>query len=187
LSRDSEILDMLADTLDTETVKNAFSLNDESLKEVIYKASVILKRLEDTGDPDDPHFIYIDGVARGNPGPGGAGIVIKRSGKMVEGIAQFLEEVSSDQAEYNALILGLMRLVEIDAEKVEVRSDSQLVVKQVLGEDKVCDEVLEPLYKRVVELIKNFESFNIEYAAVEKNNDADIMANRAVDEFENEE
>ena len=187
MTKESEILSVLAKTLDPAAVKEAFSIDDEALKHIIQKAAVIFKGLEEEPDPEAPYIIYVGGVARGNPGPGGAGVVIKRSGKMVEGVAQFLGDVTKDQAECNALIIGLMRLIELDAEKVEIRSASELVVKQVIGEDNVKNDELNPLWQRVKELAENFGSLKAKHIPEQQNKDAEYMANRAIDEFENEE
>ncbi len=126
--------------------------------------------------------VYFDGAARGNPGPAGAGIILKVDGR-VEKIKRYLGRRTNNQAEYLALIEALEALVSIGCRSVTVYTDSQLVVNQLTGRYRVRDAELKRLHSRVSELVKRFEKFDIVYVGREGNREADRLANQAIDEF----
>ena len=84
--------------------------------------------------------LYIDGSVQGNPGPGAIGVVIEEDdGAPVEAWGEAIGHVTNNQAEYRALLAGLRKARQLGATTVSVRSDSQLLVRQFLGEYKVRD------------------------------------------------
>lgn len=129
-------------------------------------------------------IIYTDGGARGNPGPAGIGVVVKNEdGEILEEHAVYLGPTTNNQAEYQAVILALKRALELGATFVEVRSDSELTMKQASGEYKVKNP---ELAKRYLEL-KNLETQlggKVRYKHVrrELNTEADRLSNVAMDE-----
>ena len=82
-------------------------------------------------------YVWTDGGARGNPGPAGYGVVIKdEAGKNLAEIAEYLGETTNNQAEYWGLVTALERVRELSGGQpveVDVKMDSELIVKQMLG------------------------------------------------------
>jgi ribonuclease HI len=126
--------------------------------------------------------LYTDGAARGNPGPAGAGVRVESSdGVAIDEIAEYLGEATNNVAEYRALLLGLERARGLGARKVEVRSDSELLVRQMNGEYKVKNEGLRALVTRARALENAFASVEYVHVRRESNRDADRLANLAID------
>ena len=124
--------------------------------------------------------LYIDGSVEGNPGPGAIGVVIEEDdGRPVEAWGEAIGHVTNNQAEYQALLAGLRKARQLGATAASVRSDSQLLVRQFLGEYKVRDEKLKPLHAEAHRLARAFDTFSIEHIPREKNRAADRLANRA--------
>jgi ribonuclease HI len=127
-------------------------------------------------------IIYTDGAARGNPGPAGIGVVIKdENGPILEKISRRLGITTNNQAEYQAIIIGLEKAISLGVKNVVVKSDSELVVNQINGHYKIKNTALRPLYQKVVQLIGQLESFSIFYIPREQNAAADALANKALD------
>lgn len=123
---------------------------------------------------------YVDGSVEGNPGPGAIGVVMEDShGTPVEAWGEAIGHCTNNQAEYQALLAALRKARRLGARSVTVRSDSQLLVRQVLGEYKVRDAKLKPLHEEARRLIRAFESFEIVHIPREQNRAADRLANRA--------
>ena len=126
--------------------------------------------------------VYTDGAARGNPGPAGAGVfIVDESGETVDEATQYLGETTNNVAEYRALLLGLTRAGELGAREVEIRADSELVVRQMTGEYRVRNENLQPLHREARALAQSFERVKYVHVRREKNREADRLANRAID------
>ena len=129
--------------------------------------------------------IYTDGGARGNPGPAGIGIVIEDGGQIVGEIKQYLgDKLTNNWAEYQALIVGLTELESRGFAKraLEVRMDSELIVKQMRGEYKVKHPDLKPLHMQVRGLLAHFPDTTFTHIRREKNKIADRLVNEAIDE-----
>jgi ribonuclease HI len=122
-----------------------------------------------------------DGGARGNPGPAGAGFVIEVDGEVVCAAGRYLGECTNNVAEYEAVIWGLENCLELGYRKVTVFSDSELLVKQLNGQYCVKNEGLKPLFKRTLELLRKYESFDVVHVRRENNRQADALANEAMD------
>lgn len=126
--------------------------------------------------------IYTDGAARGNPGPAGAGVRIEATdGAALAEIAEYLGEATNNVAEYKALLLGLERARSLGASEIEVRSDSELLVRQMTGEYRVRNEGLRPLVARAHALARAFTCVDYVHVRRERNRDADRLANLAID------
>lgn len=123
-----------------------------------------------------------DGGARGNPGPGGAGIVVRDpSGAVVATGGAYLGTVTNNVAEYEALLWGLRAARALGADRLRVRADSELVVKQLRGEYRVKNKGLQPLFCEAQELRRGFDEVVFEHVMRARNADADAMANEAMD------
>lgn len=183
VARDADILLALAESLDPARVIEEYGIHDDDLRAVIMKGAALLARETDRENAPGPFILNSDGASRGNPGPAGAGFAIYKGGRLVEAQAQYLGEQTNNQAEYNALILGLERALNLGATEVVARADSELMVRQLNGEYKVKNAALKGLYNRAIELIGRLDSFKAEHVPREGNTEADALANRAIDEF----
>lgn len=126
--------------------------------------------------------IFTDGASRGNPGPAAIGVVIQdEKGKVLDTISLCLGKATNNQAEYRAIIAGLEKALEMNATNVELRSDSELVIRQLSGEYKVKNASLAPLFKKTADLRSRFASFKADYIPRAKNSRADKLANQALD------
>lgn len=127
--------------------------------------------------------LFVDGAARGNPGPAGiAAILVDEDGREVFVAKEYIGETTNNVAEYRALILGLSEAV-TSTSRLNVCCDSELVVKQINGEYKVKNAQLKELIARVQSLAALFGSIEIVHVPRERNVRADEEANAAIDEF----
>lgn len=127
--------------------------------------------------------LFTDGGARGNPGPAGVGAVITdMDGKLIAAKKKFLGVATNNQAEYQALLLGLVEAKKIGAREVECYLDSELTVKQMRREYKVKNPGLASLFVKVWNLLPDFKKVSFHHVPREKNKLADQLANEAMDE-----
>lgn len=125
--------------------------------------------------------MYIDGAAKGNPGPAGIGIVVcDDNGYVLKNIARCIGETTNNVAEYTALIYALQEALILKSDKVRVWTDSELLYKQMQGDYKVRQEHLKPLFEQIKHLSKGFTSFEIRHISRNNNRGADKLANQAV-------
>ncbi len=132
--------------------------------------------------PGDWWVVYSDGASRGNPGPASMGaVVIDPSGKVVHEVSEKLGIVTNNVAEYRGLIAGLEAALALGARHVEVRMDSELLVRQAIGRYRVKNPGLIPLHNRVVGLRSRFDEVVFRHVPRAQNKHADALANRALD------
>jgi len=131
--------------------------------------------------------IHVDGGARGNPGPAGAGIVIADAadGAVVYEAGIFLGHATNNVAEYKGMLHGLEMAGTLNAQEVELVSDSELLVRQMNGQYKVKNAGLLPLYQKGKSLAAEFEVCSFRHVRREQNVLADALVNRAIDAKEN--
>jgi len=127
-------------------------------------------------------IIYTDGGARGNPGPAGIGVVIGDDYEHGE----YIGETTNNVAEYAALIFAIKKAKSLYKDHlstldIEVRMDSELIVKQMKGEYKVKNEGLRPLFLEVQKYISEFHHVSFSHIPREKNSRADALVNKALD------
>lgn len=132
--------------------------------------------------------IHADGGARGNPGPSGAGATVQdERGTRVASVSKFLGHQTNNYAEYIAVISAfeeLLKIVPVAQQKgteVQVRMDSMLVVRQMMGEWKVKHPNIKPLAAQLATLIAHFGKVSFQHIYREENGDADALANEAMD------
>jgi len=125
--------------------------------------------------------VYVDGAARGNPGPAGIGVVIKDGPKLIEELGAYIGKSTNNIAEYMALVRGLEEVLIRGYKSASFYSDSELLVKQLNGEYKVKHENLVPLHYHVLTLVDRMKDFSIKHVTREKNEHADKMANEGID------
>jgi ribonuclease HI len=127
-------------------------------------------------------IVACDGAARGNPGPAGIGVqVTTDDGEVVGEIARGIGEATNNVAEYTAVIEGLTLARELGARSVTLRSDSQLLIKQLSALYRVKAQHLRPLFERARSLAASFERVAFEHVPRERNAEADRLANDGVD------
>lgn len=142
------------------------------------------------GNNPNKIIVYTDGGARGNPGPAGIGVVITdEKGGVLKEISKFLGVQTNNWAEYEAVILGLQELKKIFGKEkvrelaVEIRTDSELVAKQLQGAYQIKEETLFPQFIKVWNMrITDFPHLKFFHIPREKNKEADRLANRAMDD-----
>jgi ribonuclease HI len=125
--------------------------------------------------------IHIDGAARGNPGPAAFAYVIERDGAPPIEAAECLGKTTNNVAEYTALVRALERAAELGAKRLLIRSDSELLVKQMNGEYRVKNEQLLPLYEAAQRLARRFDLVTLSHVRREQNKRADALCNQALD------
>ena len=128
---------------------------------------------------------YIDGGARGNPGPAGYGVSIQSpDGVVLDELHGGLGVATNNIAEYNGLLAALQWAVDHDVRRVHIRADSELLVKQMRGEYKVKNAGLQPLYVRARLLTAQLDDVRFEHVRREFNTEADRLSNVGMDEAE---
>lgn len=135
-------------------------------------------------------IINTDGGARGNPGPAGIGFVIAdESGKVLRKIGKRIGQTTNNIAEYEALVEALTELKKIvpkgerDASHIEVRMDSELVVKQLNGEYQIKEEPLQLKFVKIWNLrVAEFPNISFVHVPREENSVADALVNQAIDD-----
>ena len=129
----------------------------------------------------DTAIMHIDGASRGNPGKAAYAVVLARPGLPVVEEADTIGTASNNVAEYTALVEGLTLAAELGVKKLQVYSDSELMVKQMNGEYRVKNADLQELYKEAVELRKRFDSVVLKHVRREQNKRADELCNLVLD------
>jgi len=135
-------------------------------------------------------IIYTDGGSRGNPGPSAIGVVFcNGKGQAFKKYSQYLgDNLTNNEAEYEAVIFAFSKFKALfgkqlaKSSEVELRSDSELLVKQLNAQYKVLDEKIQTLFLRVWNLKLDFKKINFKLIPREKNQTADALANEALDE-----
>jgi ribonuclease HI len=127
----------------------------------------------------------VDGGSRGNPGRAAWGVaILDDDGRYVEGHAGTIGRATNNVAEYRALLEALARAAAAGAADVEIRADSELIVRQIEGRYKVRHPGLLPLHAEAKRRISRFRSFRIVHIPRHENADADRLVNLALDRAE---
>jgi ribonuclease HI len=132
-------------------------------------------------------ILWTDGAARGNPGPAGIGVMLKtKSGKVIAAEGRSIGHATNNVAEYRALLLGLEKALERGVRRVEVRADSELLIKQLRSEYRVKNPGLRPLFEQAMTMIRRFEAVRLTHVRREHNAEADRLANEGIDNAKNQ-
>ena len=133
--------------------------------------------------PGERFTIHVDGGSRGNPGPGGLGVVILGGdGCTVEEMAEPIGRCTSNEAEYHALLRGIRRAQELGARDLTIKSDSELLVKQLSGVYRVKSPNLLPLCRQVMALLRQLAGWKVVHIPRDQNTRADMLANLGIDQ-----
>ena len=134
-------------------------------------------------------IIYTDGGSRGNPGKAGIGVVFtNEKGQTLKKYSEYLgDNLTNNEAEYQAVIFALKKFKALFGKKlalsseIEIKSDSELLVRQLRGEYKILDEKIQPLFLKVWNLKLDFKKIKFTLIPREKNEEADVLVNEALD------
>ena len=127
--------------------------------------------------------IYTDGGARGNPGPAAIGVVINN-----QGYNEYIGETTNNVAEYKAVIFALKKAKQLLGKEiakkttVKINTDSELLYKQVIGQYKIMEEHLQPLFMEIWNIRQDFADVQFHHIRREQNKEADKLVNKALDE-----
>ena len=127
--------------------------------------------------------IHTDGAARGNPGPAGAGAILRDAsdGSVVAEIAEPLGHATNNVAEWTAVQLALDEAHRLGATHVDLRMDSELVARQITGIYRVKHAALKPIHEAVMRRLRAFDGYTVGHVPRALNKDADRLSNVAID------
>jgi len=127
-------------------------------------------------------LLYTDGGARGNPGPAATAYVLQtEDGTVLASHGETIGVATNNVAEYSALVSGLRRALELGAAEVEVRSDSELMVKQMRGEYRVKNQALQQFFLEASRLARQLPVVTYTHVRREHKELADRLLNDALD------
>ncbi len=126
-------------------------------------------------------IIYTDGGSRGNPGPAALGAVIMPEKGQPKEYSHFLGEATNNQAEYEAVIFALQKAKQLKIKEIELRVDNELIGKQLLGQYKIKDPDLQPLFIKAWNLRLDYNKVDIKIIPREQNKKADKLVNQELD------
>ena len=128
-------------------------------------------------------LIHTDGAARGNPGPAGLGAVLQdaETGQVIVELARYLGEQTNNVAEWTAVQDALEEALRQGARQVDLRTDSELVARQIAGRYRVKHPGLKPIHARVMALLGQFDDYTVGHVPRELNGHADRLSNVAID------
>lgn len=126
--------------------------------------------------------VYADGASRGNPGPASIGATVQdESGQELATVSRVIGIGTNNQAEYRAAIEGVRTARQLGATAIDLRMDSELVIRQLLGRYRVKNVGLQPLYAMLVRELEETGPVTIGHVPRELNKRADALANAALD------
>ena len=133
-------------------------------------------------------IVYTDGGSRGNPGPAAIGVIFyNERGQKIKEYSEFLGETTNNEAEYQAVIFALKKFKALFGKKlaqnteIEIKSDSELLVKQLQGLYKILEPDIQQLFLQVWNLRLDFKKVKFKLISREKNKEADQLVNEALD------
>jgi ribonuclease HI len=173
---------------DGNTEHERWRVNHEGATAVAYDDKVVVQGgqpealLAHIRDASGRAHVYFDGASRGNPGPASIGwVIVTNDGIVAEGGEQ-IGTATNNQAEYEALNMALERAAAYGYDVVDVRGDSELIVKQIRGEYGVNDPALRELRVSARETLSTFDDWSIQHVPREVNSRADELANEAFED-----
>jgi ribonuclease HI len=123
--------------------------------------------------------VYSDGAAIPNPGPSGIGVVLyDEKGGVVAEISKYIGESTNNKAEFTALIAGLEEALRLGAIAVDLKIDSELLVRQLQGTYR--SKKMKQHYEQIRRLLDEFESYSVEHIPRDKNKQADALSKKAI-------
>ncbi len=134
-------------------------------------------------------IIYTDGGSRGNPGSSAVGVVFcNEKRQCFKNYSEYLgDDLTNNEAEYQAVVFAMQKYKAVFGKKlaqnteIEIKSDSELLVKQLNGKYKILDEKIQPLFLKIWNLKMDFKKVRFSLISREKNKDADRLVNEELD------
>ncbi|MBZ9572894.1 ribonuclease HI family protein [Patescibacteria group bacterium] len=132
-------------------------------------------------------IIFIDGGSRGNPGPAAFGVVVAKGGKVLKKYSQYIGGATNNEAEYQGLIFALKKAKALFGKEkikkisIEIKSDSELLIKQMKGEYKIKNPKIQPLFLKAWNLKIDFKNLKFSLISRQKNREADRLVNEVLD------
>ena len=156
-------------------------MNIESFFGKKNKYSSIMPEKEKGEVQEKIYVLHFDGCSKGNPGFAGAGAVIYEDGQEIYSKAVFVgENETNNVAEYTGLLIGMQAAIRLGIRKLVIRGDSQLIIRQMLGEYKVKSPGLLALYQQAKTMESNFESVTYQHVYRDQNARADALSNEGL-------
>jgi ribonuclease HI len=199
----AEIFSALAQELEIAEVCRRFNLSREELAQLFQEAASLFQKQDastrrlyvdgaprtqnpETGTQKEGTWrLLVDGAARGNPGPAGAGAVLfDPSGHKRAQDNRYLGETTNNVAEYQAFIMGLELALSLGVKNLHVSADSLLVVQQLKGAYRVKTPHLLPLWQQARNKLQKFDACAISHVDRSLNQEADRLANQAIDQHQ---
>ncbi|MBM4283906.1 MAG: ribonuclease HI family protein [Deltaproteobacteria bacterium] len=172
-----EIFAALAEEPDLVQVRERFGLTDEDLQELFGRARDIFEATAPSWT------LYVDGACRDNPGPAGAGaVLLDPEGRVRAQESRFLGRATNNIAEYQGLLLGLAAARALGVNRLDIYSDSELMVRQLHGVYQVKSRNLLPLWQEARKQLQSLEVYAIRHVDRSFNQEADRLARRAIDQ-----
>lgn len=138
-------------------------------------------RAPKTTPAEGPATLWTDGASLGNPGPAGVGArIVAPDGTVLAEVAEAIGRATNNVAEYRALLRGLVEAAKLGLSSLEIRSDSELLVRQIQGIYKVRDPNLARLHREAIAVLASFGSWRIQSIPREENRAADALSRRAL-------
>ena len=192
---DHEILTLIHKNIDMEKLKNQNkAITKKRIDELLQKLKEYVKTedLSISGKAGmgastinkqfDFLIVNVDGASKGNPGEAGIGVaVFDKNLNVVQESCEYIGTATNNVAEYKALILGAKLAVKFNAKNTLFKSDSELMVKQIMGEYRVKNTQLKSLYSEVQSLLGKLPEWGIKHVPREENKEADLLANKGVE------
>ncbi|MBI4617911.1 MAG: ribonuclease HI family protein [Planctomycetes bacterium] len=138
-------------------------------------------RVPRTTPAADRAILWTDGASLGNPGPAGVGArIVAQDGTVLAEVAEAIGRATNNVAEYRALLRGLLEAAKLGLSSLEIRSDSELLVRQIQGIYRVRDPNLARLHREATHVLAGFGSWRIQSIPREQNREADALSRRAL-------
>ena len=126
--------------------------------------------------------VYADGASRGNPGPAAIGASVRdATGRELAVVSERIGRATNNVAEYRAAIAGVRAAADLGASAIDLRLDSELVVRQLSGRYRVKHPLLRPLFAALVEALEAVGPYTVGHVPRARNARADALANEALD------
>jgi len=137
-------------------------------------------------------IIYTDGGSRGNPGPAAIGVIFcNEKGEVFKKYSEYLgQNITNNEAEYKAATLALKKFKALFGKKlaknteIKLKSDSELLIKQLKGEYKILEPELQPLFLQIWNLKLDFKNVKFNLISRQKNKEADRLVNEVLDNYD---
>jgi ribonuclease HI len=126
--------------------------------------------------------IYIDGASKGNPGHAGIGVIICQDGNILENISRYIGQATNNIAEYTAFLYALQEALMLQAERIRINTDSELLYRQIRREYKVKNPAIANLYMQATRMLSAFKDAQIRHIPRTENRGADKLATKAIKE-----